>query len=102
MNLRNEAPGRPLLLLGLTAAFIAGLLLLSGGGGPDPAKPRAPSRLPGAMPLVPGAPLDGFVASPVPSAPPTTIVDDVRQTLKRLPLDRNNPPGSRPAPLRPG
>jgi hypothetical protein len=100
MKIRDEAPARPILLLGLTVAFIAGLLLVSGGDGPGPIGRKAPTRLPGAMPLIPGAPLDGVVGSPVPSAPPSTIIDDVRQTLKRLPLDRNHPP--LPAPRKPG
>jgi hypothetical protein len=98
MKVRDDSPARPLLLLGLTGAFITFLLLVSGGGDAKfSAQPKAPGRLPGAIPRIPGAPIDGIVNRPVPSAPPTTIIDDVRETLHRLPLDRNTPPGAGPA-----
>ena len=43
------------------------------------------------LPLFPHSPVN--TNSPVPDGPAVTIVQDVRETMHRLPLDRNNPKG---------
>ncbi len=97
-----EEGTRPLLLIGLTAVFVAVLLIVSGGEdeGKARASPRGRPATGGYVPIVPGAPVDGITGSPIKDAPPVTIIDDVRETLHRLPLDRNNPPDVPPPPKR--
>ena len=84
----------PLMVLGLTILLVVGLLAFSGalgGGAEEPREVRI--RGGGGVTLVPGAPVDGVVNSPVPNGPSVTIIEDVRDTMNRLPLDRNNPKG---------
>ena len=98
----------PLFLAGGALLFIAILLLVSGG---QSANDTETEILPtsdgggggGSVSMIPGAPVPvGAGGSPIPGAPPVTIIQDVRETLHRLPLDRNNPekydPPPRPRP----
>lgn len=103
-----ESKATPMLLAGGAILFIAILVLVSGGEHAERAKAdldptSAGSGRGGAVSLVPGAPVGvGAGGSPVPDAPPMTIIEDIRETLHRLPLDRNNPekydPPPRPKP----
>jgi len=99
-DIDRDDEARPLLLLGLTIVFICTVLLLAGGrdDGCPPARGRSAGG--GHSLLVPGSPVDSVTGSPIKDAPPVTIVNDVRETLRRLPLDRNNPPGMPPPPKR--
>jgi hypothetical protein len=55
-------------------------------------------------PMLPNTPLMNQPGgSPINDSPDVTAVQDVRDTLRRLPLDRNNPKGwSNPKPRKPG
>ena len=96
--LKTKPQARPGWLLSGTVAFMAFLLVLSGVlDGDSETEDRSGISLPGeggggAGTLVPGAPLQNLPGgSPVPDGPGTGIIQDVRETLYRLPLDRNNP-----------
>lgn len=96
---RSDDTARPLMLLGLTILLVVGLLAFAGGRGDGDGSARRTLPGGGMAPLVPGAPIDGVINDPVPGGPPVTIIQDVRETLHRLPLDRNNPQGwSNPVP----
>jgi hypothetical protein len=112
-EIHGEREARPLLLLFLTFLLVGGLLILSGileEDDPPPAQARSPDASGGgrggggAGIFVPGAPVGGYEGgSPLPDGgPAVTIIQDVRETMRRLPLDRNNPetydPRPRPKP----
>ena len=90
---------RPLMLLGGSVLFVAALLIADGMIGKEKPEERN-VNLPGggAVSLFPGAPLPNLPGgSPVPDGGPSvTIIQDVRETMNRLPLDRNTPPGAEP------
>ena len=100
MQPESDDSARPLFLLGGVILLVVALLALSKGDEPPGAAPEPRGGGGGgAGIMVPGAPVDGVVNSPVPGGPGVTVVEDVRETLYRLPLDRNTPQGwTNPAP----
>ncbi len=97
----NEPQSKPLLLLGGALVVMAVLLAFSGSGDDEQAanSGSAPTIKDlgggrgGAGAFVPGAPLPaGFQnGAGLPSGPGCSVVEDVRDTLYRLPLNRNDP-----------
>lgn len=103
----EQSQANPLLyvcLAFLLMGFLFGLSMIFTGGeeAREPAPPVGSGGGGGGIQhLFPGAPVTGI--SPVPQGPAITVVEDVRETLNRLPLDRNNPQGwSNPGVKKPG
>jgi hypothetical protein len=97
LALANENQANPVFyvcLAFLLMGFLFGVSMIVSGGSEaeDPAAPNA-SGGGGAypLPIFPHSPVN--TNSPVPNGPAVTIVEDVRETMHRLPLDRNNPKG---------
>jgi hypothetical protein len=106
----REERTRTLMLVGGMLLLMAGLLFSSklmgetprdtfGGEGPPAEAPRGNYQ---PAPMVPNTPLTGVPGgSPLNDTPDVTIVQDVRETMNRLPLDRNTPKGwSNPKPTK--
>jgi hypothetical protein len=99
----SESNTRPLFMIAGLLVFIVALLAVSKltGGDETPAAPGvgAPGANPPAgnyqpLPFLPNAPLAGIEGgSPINDTPDVTIVQDIRNWTKNLPLDRNNPKG---------
>lgn len=93
---------RPFILLGASLLLIVVLLFASQYAGDDSASIADPERGPGARPpsgnyqpgpMVPNAPITSLPGgSPINDTPDITIVNDVRDTMRRLP-DRQTPKG---------
>ena len=105
MNARNTSSGEshssPLLLLGGALVLMAALLAFSGGeDGEQCAEADGKTTIKdlgggggGAGAFIPGAPLPmGFQnGAGIPDGPGSTVIEDVRDTLYRMPLNRNDP-----------
>jgi len=108
----RENASRPLMMVGGALVLIVTLLVVSnarGERGPGSGAGGGPGvRMPGGnyqpAPMLPNTPLMNLPGgSPINDAPPVTVIQDVRKTLNRLPLDRNTPKGwSNPKPKKPG
>jgi hypothetical protein len=108
----TESNSRPLFLLAGVLIVMVGLLVVSKATNDDGAKALPGQGGPGAsgpagnyqpLPFLPNAPLTQFEGgSPINDAPSVTAVQDVREMVHRLPLDRNTPQGwSNPAVKKP-
>lgn len=98
----NASPWFAISMVLIVFVGIAGVSLILSGGKPGPAPGAAGAAArPGGggggaggsqpLPLLPQAPVD--TNSPAGDAPPVTIIQDTREMLHRLPLDRNHPKG---------
>jgi hypothetical protein len=100
------------MMVGGALVLIVGLLIVSNARGerkPGFESDRGPERVGPSgnyqpAPMLPNVPLTGIEGgSPINDAPDHTVIQDVRDTMRRLPLDRNTPRGwSNPKPRKPG
>ena len=108
----HEDRSRPLMLLGTAFLLIGGLLFAAKLRGEEAPESGTKDR-PGASvprgnyqpaPMLPNTPITSQPGgSPINDTPDVTIIQDVRDTMRRLPLDRNNPKGwTNPKPKKPG
>ncbi len=97
----QETQSRPLLLLGGSLVLMAVLMAFSGSetdeqaanSGSSPTIKDLGGGRGGAGAFVPGAPLPAGLQNGggLPSGPGCSVIEDVRDTLYRLPLNRNDP-----------
>lgn len=98
---RHEDHARHLLMLGGVLLLVGALLFVgrseegtaADSGGSGASRTAIPQGNYQPAPMVPGAPITGPAGgSPIKDAPSVTIIQDVRETMERLP-DRQTPRG---------